>query len=91
MMKAVDWRELYQAAMLELDPDELQKKVSLAGHGMRDRLAEMSQNSRDARWIEEQRAISDAKLNLATLERWELTPRKANTATGPMIQPTGAL
>lgn len=65
------WRELYEAAMLELNPAELGKKIGLAKTEIRRRGEEIT-SIPDADWIEEQRAMSDALRALDLLGRLEL-------------------
>ena len=65
------WQRLYQAALLELEPTELSKKMKLAHAAMQERGKELMKSG-DARNFEEQRAITDALRNLAVLERLEL-------------------
>jgi hypothetical protein len=71
VMKNVLWQDLYEAALLELDPIELRNKVEVAHAAMRQRCEELRLIP-DAGSLEEQRAIADALTNLGVIERFEL-------------------
>jgi hypothetical protein len=59
-----EWRDLYKAAMLELDPKQLQARVKAAEDAINARA------SRDARLPRnERRAMDDALSNLRVLKR----------------------
>ena len=66
----VQWLELYEAAILELNPEQMRSKIRLAHEAMRERQTEL-RNLRDDS-LQEQRAIFDALSNLLALERVEL-------------------
>jgi hypothetical protein len=44
MAQTVSWQEFYQAALLELDPDQLQRRIEEAQKAIRQRMAELRQN-----------------------------------------------
>ena len=69
MTEAVQWQQLYQAAMLELNPAELHVKIARALQAIREREEQLTQS--DSRSLEEQGAIADAVHSLTTLERLE--------------------
>ena len=69
MTEAVQWQQLYQAAMLELNPAELHVRIARALQAMREREEQLTQSN--SRSLEERRAIADALHSLATLERVE--------------------
>jgi hypothetical protein len=61
-----EWRELYKAAILELDPQQLQVRVNAAEDAINARA------SRDARLPRgERRAMDDALTTLRSLKRKE--------------------
>jgi len=72
MQKDVLWRDLYAAAMLELDHAVLGKKIQEAltaiQHAVDEQLA-----LRESRSAEELQALTDATHNLQTLQRVELS------------------
>ena len=66
------WQELYQAAMLELSPDELRRRINDAEKAIRQRIVELTQN--DSSSEEERRAIEDALRGLHALACTECKP-----------------
>ena len=65
----VGWRELYQAAMLELRPEELRWRIDAAERAIQQRFAELRQN--DSYSEEESRALDDALRGLRVLDSTE--------------------
>jgi hypothetical protein len=68
----VGWQELYQAAMLELRPEELLRRIDAAEKAIQQRIVELSQN--DSSSEEERRAIEDALRGLRALASTECKP-----------------
>jgi hypothetical protein len=66
------WQELYQAAMLELRPDQLRQRIDDAEKAMQQRIVELTQN--DSSYEEERRAIQDALRGLRALASTECKP-----------------
>jgi hypothetical protein len=64
------WRELYESAMLELDPVCLQRKMDIAQVVIRQAMKDLT-GSRQAGAAEELEALSAALGNLQTLQRVE--------------------
>jgi len=58
------WRDLYKAAILELDPEKLEVRVSAAEDAINARLSSGSQLSRT-----ERKAMEDALTTLRVLKR----------------------
>jgi len=63
------WQELYKAAMLELRPDELRRRIDDAEKAIRQRIVELTRN--DSSSEEERRAIEDALRGLRALASTE--------------------
>ena len=61
------WQELYRAAMLELRPDELRRRIDDAEKAIQQRILELTQNDSSSK--EERRAIEDALRGRETLGR----------------------
>jgi hypothetical protein len=59
-----EWRDLYKAAMLELDPKQLQARVKAAEDAINARASGDARLSRD-----ERRAMDDALSDLRVLKR----------------------
>jgi hypothetical protein len=72
MTMDVGWQELYHAALLELRPDELRRRIDEAEKAIQQRMAELSRN--DSRSDEERRAIDDALRGLHVLASTECKP-----------------
>jgi hypothetical protein len=66
------WQELYRAAMLELRPDELRRRIDDAEKAIQQRILELTQN--DSSSEEERRAIEDALRGLRDLASTECKP-----------------
>jgi hypothetical protein len=64
------WRELYQSAMVEIDPAELQNRIDVANKAMNQRVDELASRD-DIEAIEERRQLSQALQGLRTLRRLE--------------------
>jgi len=65
------WRELYAAAMLELDRAQLQSRIEAAQVAIRQAMTELHQSGTGSR--EELQALADSLHNLQTLQRVELS------------------
>jgi hypothetical protein len=65
MTMQVGWRELYQAALLELRPEELRTRIDDAEKAIQQRIAELRQD--DSSSNEELRALDDAMRGLRVL------------------------
>jgi hypothetical protein len=70
-MKPCKWQDLYEAALLELNPEELQSKIEMADEAIRRRSEELMRVE-DKNALDELRGIADAQQNLRTLRRMEL-------------------
>ena len=66
-----NWRELYEAALLEVNPPDLQKGIERACQAMRQRSDDLTRFAEPGA-LEELRAIADALQNLRTVQRVEL-------------------
>jgi hypothetical protein len=69
MTTNVGWRELYQAALLELRPEELRQRIDSAERAILQRIAELRQN--DSSSVEESQALDDALRGLRVLANTE--------------------
>lgn len=65
------WRELYQAALLELRLEELRPRIHAAVAAIQQRVEELRLSDSDS--TEELRALDDALRGLRLLERTECT------------------
>ncbi len=65
------WQESYRAAMLELDPTKLVKRIEAARTAIERRNEELSGISRNGSAVEERQAMTDALENLRALQRVE--------------------
>jgi hypothetical protein len=72
MTMNVGWQELYQAALLELRPDDLRRRIDEAEKAIQQRIVELSRN--DSTSEEERRAIDDALRGLRVLASTECKP-----------------
>ena len=72
MNRNVLWRDLYAAAMLELDHAQLGKRIQEALAAIQCAVDEQLE-VRDSRNAEEMQALTDATHNLMTLQRVELS------------------
>lgn len=80
-MENVLWRDLYAAAMLELDRDHLQRRIDAAQAAIlqaRNQVGELGMDSG-----EQLQAIDDALRNLQTLQRVEFQNARASQPSGP--------
>ncbi len=84
MTKDVLWRELYKAAILELDPAILHKRIEAAHAAIQQRTAELG-NSHDGNPGEERREMVDALNNLRAIQKVE--SRVASESSGPGRRP----
>src|ERR1700676_3812338 len=80
MTMNVGWQELYQAALLELRPDELRRRIDEAEKAIQQRIVELSRN--DSSSEEERRAMGDALRGLRVLASTEC---KAPLSTNPSL------
>jgi hypothetical protein len=71
MTMDVGWQELYHAALLELRPDELRRRIDEAEKAIQQRIVELSRNDSSS---EERRAIDDALRGLRALASTECKP-----------------
>lgn len=65
------WQELYGAAMLELDPTKLVKRIEAARTAIERRNEELSGSNRNGSAVEERQGMTDALENLRALQRVE--------------------
>jgi hypothetical protein len=78
MTMNVGWQELYHAALLELRPDELRRRIDEAEKAIQQRIVELSRN--DSSSEEERRAMDDALRGLRVLASTECkTPVSTNS------------
>jgi hypothetical protein len=79
------WRELYQAAMVELDPAQLETRISAASAAIAQRIDELtSQRNNTIETLDELQQLSQATQGLSTLRRLEgLSPSSAPTCRQP--------
>ena len=61
----LQWQQLYQAALLEVRPEQLRQRIAAAEKAMEQRLEELKQS--DPGSSDEQRAIADALRRLRVL------------------------
>lgn len=71
MTENVSWRDLYGAAMLELDPAVLRQRIGAARAAIQRRTEELTGSIHDCSAREERQQIADALENMRTLERVE--------------------
>jgi hypothetical protein len=71
MAQQSKWRELHQAAMLELNREELLNSIVAARSAMNDRIQELRATGGEGGHSAELRAIADALHSLQSLERVE--------------------
>jgi hypothetical protein len=72
MNRNVGWQQLYQAAMLELRPDELRRRIDDAEKAIQQRIVELTRD--DSSSPEERRAIENALRGLRDLASTECKP-----------------
>jgi hypothetical protein len=70
--ESTNWRELYKAAILELDPSKLSTHIAIAEHALIERGRELVREAGDN--SEEKRALEDATYFLRALRRIEVQP-----------------
>ena len=75
------WRELYQSAMVEIVPAELQNRIDVATRAMNQRVEELASRN-DMEAIEERRQLSQALEGLRTLRRLECQSSLSPTSHG---------
>jgi hypothetical protein len=63
--RALKWKQLYAAAMLELDPTKLPQRIAAAYQAILERMEELHTRSSDG----EQQALNDAVRNLRILRK----------------------
>ena len=80
MKTNISWKDLYAAAMLELDRANLPGKIESAEAAIKGALQELACD-RDLRNVEEAQAMADALRNLQTLQRIECSPVAPSTAS----------
>ena len=68
--ESTNWRELYRAAILELDPSKLSVHIAEAENALIERGRELVQEAGDS--SEEERALEDARFFLQALRRIEV-------------------
>jgi hypothetical protein len=64
-----EWQELYQAALLELRPEELRQRIEKAEGAIQKRLTELSRDDSDS--AQESQALDDALRGLRVLRTTE--------------------
>jgi hypothetical protein len=69
----LSWQERYRAALLEVQPEELGRRIEAAEEAIYQRIEELNQTG--AQSVEEQQAIADALRALRVLARTECQPR----------------
>src|ERR1700686_3937269 len=72
MTMNVGWQELYQAALLELRPEELRRRIDEAEKAIQQRIVELSRD--DSSSEDERRAMDDALRGLRALASTECKP-----------------
>lgn len=82
MIGNVSWRELYESAMLELEPVRLESRIEVAQLAIRQAMKDLTSN-RNAGAVEEFAALSDALANLQTLQRVESRRTKPTSSQSP--------
>jgi hypothetical protein len=63
------WQEKYREALLESNPEELQRRIDAAGRAIQKRIEELGESAGSS--SEEQRAVEDALRRLRVLARTE--------------------
>jgi hypothetical protein len=80
----ISWKDLYAAAMLELDRANLPNRIESARAAIRQALDELA-SDRDFGAIEEAQALADALRNLQALQRVECTPLTPPSGQGQAL------
>jgi hypothetical protein len=75
------WWELYQSAMVEIVPAELQNRIDVANRAMNQRVEELASRN-DVEAIEERRQLAQALQGLRTLRRLECDSSVSPTLRG---------
>jgi hypothetical protein len=75
------WKDLYAAAMLELDRANLPNRIESAQAAIRQALAELGSDG-GLGTVEEAQVMADALRNLQTLQRVECSPVTPPTSQG---------
>jgi hypothetical protein len=76
--RAPKWKQLYAAAMLELDPTKLPQRIAEAYQAILNRVEELHTRSSDG----EQQALNDAVRNLRILRKMSEVESDGLTTTG---------
>jgi hypothetical protein len=71
-MPNLEWQELYKAALLELSPEDLPRRIGEARAAIQQRIAELRQEDSD--FAEEARELDDALHGLRVLALAESKP-----------------
>ncbi len=83
MSMDIGWQDLYRAAMLELRPDELRRRIDDAEKAIQQRIVELGHD--DSSSEEECRAIDDALRGLRVLASMECkSPISNKTRSTPV-------
>ena len=77
----VAWRELYRAALVELQPEELRQRIADAEKAIQQRIAELRRNDSDPG--EELRELDDALRGLRILANTECKPPRSLSGSAP--------
>jgi hypothetical protein len=75
------WQELYQAALVEVQPEELRRRVDAAEKAIYQRVEELKQTGASSG--EELWAINDALRSLRVLAKTECPPQRSSGAGAP--------
>lgn len=81
MTMSLGWQELYRAALLEAQPEQLRRRIDAAEEAICQRLEELRRAGPDS--DEEQRAIADARRALRVLGQTECQPQGSLGAVVP--------
>jgi ATP/maltotriose-dependent transcriptional regulator MalT len=73
MTMNLPWREIYRAALLEIQPEEMRRRIDAAEKAIYRRNEELKQTG--SQCAEEQQAMADALRALRLLARAECRPR----------------
>jgi len=76
----LSWQELYRAALLEVQPEELRRRIGAAENAIGQRLEELKQTGSHS--SEEQQAIADALRTLRVLAQIECQPQPSSGTGG---------
>ena len=80
MTMNLSWQELYRAALLEVQPEELRRRIGAAEKAIGQRIEELKQAGSHS--SEEQQAIADALRALRVLAQTECHPQPSSLAGG---------